>query len=132
MSALALALLTVIAEPLATRAVPPAAGALKTPHVAVVRLADAFAILIARIAYLVDPAGSVTVIAVSVLALLKLTPLATIVKLPIPITWTAGSAVQLVSVPDAGVPNTGALKVGPVSSTILPVPVTALVSVTPP
>ncbi len=43
-----------------------------------------------------------------------------------------GSPVRLVATPEAGVPSAGVTSVGDVDSTMLPVPVTALLRATPP
>ena len=62
-----------------------------------------------------------------------LTPSAVATPVPNPETPVEmGSPVALVRVADVGVPRIGVVKVGEVESTMLPVPVTALESVTPP
>ena len=77
-----------------------------------------------------DPVSSVTAE-----AKLALDGVAKKVAIPVPHPDTPveiGKPVALVNVPLVGVPSAGVTNVGLVSSTILPVPVTPLVSVTPP
>lgn len=60
---------------------------------------------------------------------------ASAVAMPVPKPETPdeiGKPVAFVNVPEVGVPRTGVVKVGDVDSTMFPVPVTALESVTPP
>ena len=74
------------------------------------------------------PLPKMTLLAVRVVRLVP--PLAT-GKVPVtPV--VKGKPVKFVATPDVGVPNKGVTNVGLVSNTILPVPVTALLSVTPP
>ena len=59
-------------------------------------------------------------------------PVFAVVAPTVPLMLIEAVPVRFVTVPDAGVPKIGVTNVGDVDNTMLPVPVTALLSVTPP